>query len=157
MNHPPPTVHCSRHTSPSQGISASYLGVSETVIQFVVYERIKQGQAARAAPVAAGEWGGAGAEVAHRTSVSLWDALLAGSAAKLVASCISYPHEVVRTRLREHHNSDAANKRGMVGWLRHLARVEGISGLYGGLGIHLLRTVPNAALLFVVMEALTGV
>lgn len=133
--------------------------MSETVIQFVVYEQIKRWQAARAADEAAANsgWQAPQGKDGSKTRVSLLDAFTAGACAKLVASCASYPHEVVRTRLREHHDSAAANTRGMVGWLRHIARTEGVAGLYGGLGIHLIRTVPNAAMLFVVMEALAGV
>ncbi len=167
-----------------QGLSASYLGITETVIQFVVYEKLKSlalQSAARgsgstqAAQLAAAEWRnaagdaeadlevGSSAAAGNATSggttppsFSLWHAFGCGATAKLIASCLSYPHEVVRTRLREHHSDPAHNSRGIIGWLREIAAKEGVRGLYGGLGVHLLRTVPNAAILFVVVEALAG-
>ena len=69
-----------------KGLSASYLGVSETAIQWVLYERLKKLTTA----------------VDGQNGVSKWVGLLgsAGSA-KFVASMITYPHEVCLSFLSE--------------------------------------------------------
>ena len=38
-----------------------------------------------------------------------------------------------------------------------ILKEEGFAGLYGGLFVHLMRTVPNAAIMFMIVEALTDV
>ncbi|KAI0295406.1 hypothetical protein B0F90DRAFT_1751469 [Multifurca ochricompacta] len=70
-----------------KGLSASYLGVTEGTIQWVLYERLK-----RLAASTNGQGGG----------LQEWAGML-GSAgtAKCVASLITYPHEVLWTRLRQ--------------------------------------------------------
>ena len=62
-----------------RGLSASYLGVTEGTIQWVLYERLKKLTAA----------------VDGQSGLSQWVGMLgsAGSA-KFVASMITYPHEV---------------------------------------------------------------
>ena len=42
------------------------------------------------------------------------------------------------------------------GAARLILAEEGLRGLYGGMGVHLLRTVPNAAILLMVVEKATG-
>ena len=39
---------------------------------------------------------------------------------------------------------------------RLILREEGAAGLYGGLGVHMVRTVPNAAILLMVVERVVG-
>jgi solute carrier family 25 protein 33/36 len=70
-----------------RGLSASYLGVTEGTIQWVLYERFKL------IAQRTGERHGPGAE---------WAGMLAAAGgAKMTASLITYPHEVLRTRLRQ--------------------------------------------------------
>ncbi len=38
-----------------------------------------------------------------------------------------------------------------------IMKEEGMAGLYGGIFVHLMRTVPNAAIMFMIVEALTDV
>ena len=40
--------------------------------------------------------------------------------------------------------------------VRLIIAEEGLRGLYGGMGVHLLRTVPNAAILLMVVEKAVG-
>eukprot|EP00607_Mallomonas_marina_P003992 CAMPEP_0182438002 /NCGR_PEP_ID=MMETSP1167-20130531/85440_1 /TAXON_ID=2988 /ORGANISM="Mallomonas Sp, Strain CCMP3275" /LENGTH=142 /DNA_ID=CAMNT_0024631143 /DNA_START=793 /DNA_END=1221 /DNA_ORIENTATION=- len=72
--------------------------------------------------------------------------------AKFMAVVATYPHEVVRTRLREQARDGAFKYSGFLTTLQQIAREEGVRGLYGGMSMHLLRSVPNAAIMFSTYE-----
>src|SRR5260221_5193829 len=84
------------------------------------------------------------------------DILVCSAASKMVASIATYPHEVMRTRLQmqkqpviEDVSSDGMIKQHGRRVLWHmtktLIRKEGWTGLYKGLSVNLMRTVPNSA------------
>ena len=75
--------------------------------------------------------------------------LVAAGSAKLFAAIVTYPHEVLRTRLRQAPMQNGRLKyTGLVQCFRTIFREEGIGSLYGGLTPHLLRVVPSAAIMF---------
>mmetsp|Transcript_12492 Transcript_12492/g.13874 ORF Transcript_12492/g.13874 Transcript_12492/m.13874 type:complete len:310 (-) Transcript_12492:43-972(-) len=118
-----------------KGIGASYLGLSETVIQFTLYEKFKaEFQKAR---------GKAPNEKMHPVQY-----IALASCAKIFASMATYPHEVIRTRLRER----GSKYKGVISGLKQIYAEEGARGLYGGMGAHLIRVVPNAAIMFLTYE-----
>lgn len=125
-----------------RGLGASYLGLSETVLQFTFYELAKNGWTNL-------KFKDKGVSSEH-ISINAWETLIISSAAKLTASCLTYPHEVIRTRLREQKKGN--KYKGPFQGLYVIAREEGFRGLYGGLGPHLIRVVPNAAILFLTYE-----
>ena len=68
----------------------------------------------------------------------------------MTASVATYPHEVVRTRLQTQRRlllpSGLPRKRsGIVRTTRKIIHFEGWRGLYKGLSVNLIRTVPNSA------------
>ena len=83
------------------------------------------------------------------------EAFFTSAAAKLVAAVLTYPHEVLRTRMRE-QRSAVPKYETLLQSFRLIAREEGLRGLYGGLGVHMVRTVPNAAILLMVVERVVG-
>jgi solute carrier family 25, member 33/36 len=121
-----------------KGLSASYLGVTEGTIQWVLYERLKR----------------LTASVEGHGSVGHWLSIF-GSAgtAKCVASLITYPHEVLRTRLRQPVVNGVPKYTGLSQTLRLVIKEEGARALYGGLSAHLMRVVPNAAVMFWIYES----
>ncbi|KAM5541366.1 hypothetical protein V8D89_004920 [Ganoderma adspersum] len=121
-----------------KGLSASYLGVTEGTIQWVLYERLKKLTAGTQRKGGVQEWVG-----------------MIGSAgtAKCVASLITYPHEVLRTRLRQPLVDGRVKYTGLWQTLRLVIAEEGAASLYGGLSAHLMRVIPNAAVMFFIYEA----
>ncbi|GKT95151.1 mitochondrial carrier protein RIM2 [Colletotrichum tofieldiae] len=134
-----------------KGMSASYLGVAESTLQWVLYEQIKNRLAAREERI-----------VASGREKTFWDQTVdwmgnAGAAggAKLVAAILAYPHEVARTRLRQAPLANGQLKyTGLWQCFRVVWIEEGFMGLYGGLTPHLMRTVPSAAIMFGMYEGM---
>lgn len=62
-----------------RGLSASYWGISESAIQFALYEEVKQ-------------------YIEEPTPAKYF---VAAGSCKFVAAALTYPHEVVRTRMRD--------------------------------------------------------
>lgn len=145
-----------------KGVSASYYGVVETVIHFVIYEKLKQCLDARrldtSLRVSDGRnigGGRAGTDTGTtptqpvRTGRHFVEFMLAAAFSKTIASTVAYPHEVARTRLRE----DGAKYLRFFQTLRLVWLEEGWRGWYSGLGIQLLRQIPNTAILMATYEA----
>uniref|UniRef100_A0A0N5ALV1 Solute carrier family 25 member 36 n=1 Tax=Syphacia muris TaxID=451379 RepID=A0A0N5ALV1_9BILA len=116
-----------------RGVTASYVGISETVIQFVIYEHLRNLLLER---------GTFGSGELQRSKMDFVNFMVAGGSAKFIACVVAYPHEVVRTRLREEHS----RARGFFSTLFNIYRVEGFNALYRGLAVQLMRTVPNTAI-----------
>ncbi|KAH8802795.1 mitochondrial carrier protein-like protein RIM2 [Xylogone sp. PMI_703] len=134
-----------------KGMSASYLGVTESTLQWVLYDQMKK-------------------RLKHREEIIIlsgraktwWDNTVewtgnlgAAGSAKFVAAMATYPHEVVRTRLRQAPMEDGRPKyTGLVQCFKVVWKEEGMVALYGGLTPHLLRTVPSAAIMFGIYEGI---
>ncbi|KAF1657415.1 UNVERIFIED_CONTAM: Solute carrier family 25 member 36-A, partial [Eudyptes robustus] len=110
-----------------KGVTASYMGISETIIQFVLYEHFRQ-------IIDEIDF--------HQENTRFANFMLAGAGAKFCACIMTYPHEVVRTRLRE-ENTKA---KGFFTTLKQLYGEGGTRQLYRGLSVQLLRSVPNTAI-----------
>lgn len=128
-----------------RGLTASYLGVTESTLQWMMYEQMKLSLARREARVAA-----SGKPPTTWDQTVAWTGKLgAAGAAKFVAALITYPHEVIRTRLRQAPQQDGRQKyTGLVQCFRLIWKEEGMAALYGGLVPHMFRVVPSAAIMF---------
>ena len=133
-----------------RGLSASYLGVSESTLQWVLYEQAKRSLARRESDL-----------LLSGRRPTFWDRtvewtgkLTAAGGAKFVAALVTYPHEVVRTRLRQApvDSSGRVKYTGLWSCFKTVFREEGMAALYGGLVPHMLRVVPSAAIMFGVYE-----
>lgn len=129
-----------------QGMTASYLGCVEGAIQWVLYEKLKAFFKEKSK--------------ASSESGSGKAAFFAAAISKVVACSLTYPHEVLRTRLRQGvvgtPTQIKAPYKGLVSTIRRIYTEEGIAPFYGGMTAHLLRVVPNAAIMFLCYELLVS-
>lgn len=130
-----------------KGLIPSIWGVSETAIHFVLYEHLKSMLARRHSK---GVHSSSSMQTSQQTELHNFEYIGAAASAKVVASCSTYPHEVIRTRLRERGASKMYNS--AIHCVQRVWAEEGVRGLYGGLGTHLLRVIPNTAILFFTYE-----
>jgi len=117
-----------------RGLTASLLGLGHVGIQFPVYERLKA-EARKRSP--------SGEE-------SPVDLLFASGLSKMTAALITYPHEVIRSRMMDARGSVAGKN--VYHTMRHIVQNEGYQGLYVGLRVSLIRVVPNCCVTFVSYE-----
>ena len=130
-----------------RGLSASYFGISETVIHFVIYEHVKKKLRSYHHH--------AGLEGNKLVSQNIFtDFMIAAGFSKTIASILAYPHEVVRTRLRQEEVNGQRKYKSFFQTLFLIFREEGRKGLYAGLGTQLVRQVPNSSIMFMTYETM---
>lgn len=122
-----------------KGITASYMGIVETIVHFVIYEAIKAELISHHHS----------ANSEERSSKDFLEFMMAGAISKTIASCIAYPHEVARTRLRE----EGSKYTGFWQTLGLVFKEEGARGVYRGLTTQLVRQIPNTAIMMATYEA----
>ncbi|KAI4357773.1 hypothetical protein L6164_001700 [Bauhinia variegata] len=122
------------------GILPSLAGVSHVAIQFPAYEKIKSYMAKK--------------ENTTVDKLSPGDVAVASSISKITASVMTYPHEVIRSRLQEqgHAKSSGVQYAGVVDCIKKVYQKEGIRGFYRGCATNLLRTTPSAVITFTSYE-----
>ena len=125
------------------GLSASYLGIGETVINFLIYEQMK---------VKINKFYNRDSSKSFYFSTYV----MASTLSKSTAAMIGYPHEVLRTRLRQQSNEILGRARytSITQTARMILAEEGWMAFYSGLGTHLLRQVPNTVILLLTYEAI---
>uniref|UniRef100_A0A8C4R4I7 Solute carrier family 25 member 36b n=1 Tax=Eptatretus burgeri TaxID=7764 RepID=A0A8C4R4I7_EPTBU len=143
------TLQCIRHVFQHEGVrgfyrgmSASYAGITETIIHFVIYENLKRHLLCHYVPI------GRQDEPPEMEPSIFLGMMCAAATSKTCASCIAYPHEVLRTRLRE----EGSRYRSLWQTFCLVLREEGYRSLYRGLTTQLIRQIPNAAILMTTYE-----
>lgn len=149
-----------------KGLGASFLGLSETVLQFIVYEKVKTYLTVRRAPggllatttsssslsSSSSSAGASGTAARAPGTPSPLELTIVGGMAKFIAGTATYPHEVLRTRMRE-----SRTKLTLSACIRSMIREEGPRAFYAGFWPHMCRVVPNAALIFGIYEGVVRV
>lgn len=134
-----------------KGISASYWGCAEGAMQFLIYEQLKTKLITRQNKKRYKEGLRPSQELSNATY--FW----AAACSKAIAAVATYPHEVARTRMREQARAGVFKyQKGMWGTLGVMAKEEGFKSLYSGMGVHLMKVVPNSALMFLTYEVVRG-
>ncbi|KAF5399568.1 Mitochondrial folate transporter/carrier [Paragonimus heterotremus] len=119
-----------------KGYLPGLLGVSHGAIQFTLYElmRNRYNQHYRSRP--------------SNSKLTSLEYLTFASASKLIAAFLTYPYQVVRSRMQDQHRQ----YNGLLHVIRELWRGEGVMGFYKGLVPNLLRVTPACAITFLVYE-----
>lgn len=132
-----------------RGLTASYLGVAESTLQWFLYEQGKLYLGRREARLII-----SGREPTTWDQTVNWGGkVTAAGGAKFFAAILTYPHEVIRTRMRQAPLQDGRLKyTGLVQCFSSIWKEEGMASLYGGLTPHMLRVVPSAAIMFGMYE-----
>ncbi|KAJ3300671.1 hypothetical protein HK104_008605 [Borealophlyctis nickersoniae] len=139
-----------------KGFGPSLLGISHVAVQFPLYEKMKTWLKAYERK-----------KNPNAQDLSASDIFVASSVSKIMASTITYPHEVLRTRLQTQPNithiphnfppdspealaHEAAiprpKYRGIVHAVKVIVKEEGWRAFYKGLSTNLIRTVPASAI-----------
>ncbi|MEQ2221281.1 hypothetical protein ILYODFUR_014201 [Ilyodon furcidens] len=126
-----------------RGMSASYAGISETVVHFVIYESIKRKLHESKVHTSMDE-----EDETSKDASDFVGMMLAAATSKTCATSIAYPHEVIRTRLRE----EGSKYRSFFQTLLTVPKEEGYRALYRGLTTHLVRQIPNTAIMMCTYE-----
>ncbi|KAJ9508602.1 hypothetical protein QJQ45_012142 [Haematococcus lacustris] len=117
------------------GLAPSLAGIMHVAIQFPLYELCKAHIAQRQ----------------HHTADTLTagELVVASALSKMVASTVTYPHEVVRSYM---HVSGSGPWAGLRDTCTTIWREDGLKGFYRGCATNLVRTTPAAALTFTSFE-----
>ena len=121
------------------GLAPSLAGISHVVIQFPVYEQLKLELASRR-----------GKATGDLTPTEL---VVASAVAKMVASSVTYPHEVIRSHM---HVQGLGPFEGLFGLIGRIYKDGGgWRAFYRGVGTNLVRTTPAAAITFTSYELIS--
>jgi len=119
-----------------KGLLPSILETSQGAFQFMFYEQIKQKFL----------------ENSENKGLTTVQSLAAGSVAKILATSISYPIQVVKARAQMKPNPQNPSSNSVSNVIKRTWIKEGMSGFFKGLGVSLVRVTPGAAVTFCVYE-----
>ncbi|KAJ6554751.1 mitochondrial carrier domain-containing protein [Mycena capillaripes] len=138
----PGMVETAKYLIASDGLQALWAGVGPTlvlvinpIIQYTVFEQLKKLMIT--SPVDPKE---------AAAVLSDSDYFVLGALSKFMATGITYPYIVVRTRLQSGRKTHCARR--YMASLHTIVRTEGIKGLYRGVGAKIVQSVLAAAITF---------
>lgn len=125
------------------GLVPSMFGLVHVGIYFPIYESFKKALKCDAAGIR-----DTSLDV-HEGRSLVWRLIAASLASKILASTMTYPHEILRTRMQmqNHHEKVTVTQA-----IRTIYQNEGWRGFYAGYSVNMARTVPASAVTLVSFE-----
>lgn len=120
-----------------RGFLPGVMGVSHGAIQFMVYEEMQtfyNGYMNK--PI--------------DTRLKSVEYIVFAALSKIIAATITYPYQVIRSRLQDQHSTYD----GIVDCIRRIYRFEGLRGFYKGAAVYLIHVTPNVCIVFLMYEAI---
>jgi solute carrier family 25 (mitochondrial folate transporter), member 32 len=127
-----------------RGLIPSLFGVSHGALQFMAYEQLKKWRA-ESTRITTDR-----SSLDSSRALTNTDFILLPALSKTFAGSITYPYQVVRSRLQTYDAEEMY--RGTLDVMRQVWRKEGMGGFYKGLGPNLLRVLPSTCVTFLVYE-----
>ncbi|KAI5924268.1 mitochondrial carrier domain-containing protein [Camillea tinctor] len=130
-----------------RGLGISLFGVSHGAVQFAVYDPLKRVYLAGRRKHREEE----GLDGREQQRMNNEATLVISSIAKFVAGAVTYPYQVIRSRL-QNYNADEQFGRGIQGVVRRTWAEEGWRGFYRGIVPGVVRVMPATWVTFLVYE-----
>jgi len=124
-----------------QGIFPALILVTNPIIQYTVFEKLKEKWV---------KW------VGDRALGPL-DFFLLGAISKLAATSATYPYIVIKSRMQLKQTDESLRYKSPLDGFRQILKNEGVKGLYKGIESKLVQSVLTSAFLFAFKEELFGV
>jgi len=115
-----------------KGLVPSLILVSNPAVQFMVFERLKSILMSRG----------------NRKRLSATDAFLVGAVAKLVATLVTFPYLLVKSRLQANGTRGVIKYAGFTDAVTKIFAADGVLGFYKGITSKVVQTVLGAAFMF---------
>lgn len=125
------------------GLVPSFLGLLHVAIHFPVYEKLK---------VTFNCYQDSTQDNKKDQGIHLPRLIMASCVSKMIASIITYPHEILRTRMQLKSNLPDSVQHKLLPLIRKTYVTEGLRGFYSGFVTNLIRTVPASAITLVSFE-----
>ena len=127
-----------------KGLLPALFLTSHGAVQFAAYEYMKV-SIAKMAEASPG-W------IEEKHLNSPLQPLVLGGISKMIASTVTYPYQVIKSRLQQRGEKGVYKYKGIIDCSIKLRQESGIPGFFRGLAPNLIKVAPGAALTFVIYE-----
>ncbi|KAI8136529.1 mitochondrial carrier domain-containing protein [Fennellomyces sp. T-0311] len=130
-----------------RGMVPALFGVSHGAIQFMAYEEMKKWRNDVRKSMGESPAEEQNAKLTNTEYLSM------AASSKVLATVVTYPYQVLRSRLQDRQTRDTY--KGVIDCIRKIHAAEGYMGFYKGLAPNVIRVLPGTCITFLVYENLT--
>jgi solute carrier family 25 (mitochondrial folate transporter), member 32 len=131
-----------------RGLLPALFGVSHGAFQFMAYEKLKAYRSRRKKTQQV--WSMSDSQETSTGDLNNGDLLVISTLSKTFAGSITYPYQVLRTRLQAYDAAQAY--RGIGDVILQILQQEGLRGFYKGIIPNIARVLPSTWITFLVYE-----